>query len=217
MADILQTILQFLNVNCQYINCYYPNPFEGLFYLVLLPAAVLLAFLYIIFNNVLKLQHVGIKLLLTIVIFIFIIIEGWFTLFISIGPIWVFAVLILAVFIAIFGRWRRGRGPTGGGGAMPGIVRYGFQKAKKGGRKIGIEQEIDSAIKTLETTASELMNPRPGTDMGLLTREYRGALKDALDVTNKLKHQIGGESGDAITKPYFDRISAIQNEVKRRV
>ena len=57
MADILQMMIEFLRINCQTVNCYYPNPFEGLFYLILLPMVVLIAFVYIIFSVGLKIEQ----------------------------------------------------------------------------------------------------------------------------------------------------------------
>lgn len=206
-------ILQFLNVNCQYINCYYQNPFEGLFYLVLLPAAVLIAFLYILFANVLKIGHMGIRLILTIVIFIFIILQGWFTIFISIGPIWVMVVLVLAVFIAVFGRWRRSRAPSSGGG-MPGVVRYGFKKLEKGGGMTAKELEADSAIKTLQSVAADYMGATDRDEQGLLAGEYMKALEAALAAAKAVEKDVGGKSGELAADRFFKQITYVQDQVK---
>ena len=112
MADILQMMIEFLRINCQTVNCYFPNPFEGLFYLILLPMVVLIAFVYIIFSVSRIIEHKGIKLLIALVVLVFIILQGWFNFFIVFSWIWVIIIIIMGIWWSI----RRG-----GGGKMPSL------------------------------------------------------------------------------------------------
>ncbi len=114
MADILQMMIEFLRINCQTVNCYFPNPFEGIFYLILLPMVVLIAFVYIIFSVGLTIPHKGIRLLIALVVLVFIVLQGWFNFFISFSWIWVIIIIILGIWWSIKGRRE-------GGGKMPSL------------------------------------------------------------------------------------------------
>jgi hypothetical protein len=60
--------------------------------------------------------------------------------------------------------------------------------------------------------------PQSGSDQGLLVREYRGAMNQVKKSLNDWKKELGGgDMAEAVTDPYFKRISIIQEEVKRRV
>ncbi len=218
MADVLQMLLQFLNVNCGIVNCYYANIFEGLFYLILLPSFLLILFIYFLAGAVLgKLGGPSyLNMVLSIIIYIFIIIEGWYTIFISLGQVWI--ILVIVVGIIFFGlRHLRGGGapsvPTGGG--MPGILKYGVEKAKEAGGRTGVEKEISDRISNMRAIIGQMRNPSPGTDVGVVIGRYWQFKQAAESAIKSLEQLVGWPASKAITKKYWDEISKLTNEFEK--
>ncbi len=219
MVDVLQMLLQFLNVNCSVVNCYYPNVFEGLFYLILLPSFLLILFIYFLAGAVLgKLGGPGyLNIVLSIIIYIFIIIEGWYTFFISLGQIWI--ILVIVVGVLFFGlRHLRGGGapstPKAGGG-MPGILKYGVEKAKEAGGRTGVEKEISDRISNMKAIISQMRNPSAGTDVGVLIGRYWQFKQAAESAIKSLEHLVGWPASKAITKEYWVEVSKLTNEFEK--
>ena len=100
MADILQILQQFLcygNSDCiNMFNSYTYKPMEGLFYLVLFPTVFIIIFIYLLARRYFP-DHRGLNLLISIVFFAFIILQGWYHIFMMLGQIWYIAVMILGI------------------------------------------------------------------------------------------------------------------------
>jgi hypothetical protein len=116
--DFLQEIIRYLNINCSVVNCYYSNPMEGLFYLIFFPSIIVILFVYIL-SNAISVKatgdsHNGFRLLFGVAILIFIIMQGWFTVFVGLSKAWFIVTIVLlglwVMFRSLF------RGEEGGKG-----------------------------------------------------------------------------------------------------
>jgi hypothetical protein len=172
MADLLTQIVQFLGVNCNMVNCVYPNPMEGLFYLVLLPTVLIILFVYFISSLITRKlgSYAGAKLIIAIVVYIFIVIEQWYTLFISLAQIWIILVIIIGVILFIvrhFTGKREGEFPGGStvSSRLLGIPKKVWEKKvvkptlakieEKVGGKLGEEKYVDSCLSVLGQSISQ--------------------------------------------------------------
>ena len=165
MVDFLQQIIQFFNINCSVVNCYYANPLEGMFYLVFLPSILLILLIWFISDGVMsKLgrEHKGLSLLIALAVYIYIIIQNLYTLFVSLGQVWIVLVIIVGI---IWFALRMIFGRPGGGGAMPGLRSMPglggrlMEKAKRGG-KTRTEGGIEKTIKNIEATISQIKSAK---------------------------------------------------------
>ena len=121
MVEILQIIQDFLcygNYDCiSQFQQYYYKPMEGLFWLVFFPSVFIIVFIYLLSNKLFG-HHRGLKILISVAFFAFIILQGWYHLFIMLGNIWYIALIILGFFwLALYGL-RGGIGGGGGGGGQ---------------------------------------------------------------------------------------------------
>ena len=130
MADLLSMIIQFLNINCSFIECYQNNPLEAVFYLVFFPTVFIILFIYIISNVLVKGDGVkgpqGLRILVSVAIYMFIVIGGWYSLFVVVSKIWWLVIILLAGFW-IFVRHYFG-GSSKGSGGMPSAIITGIKK-----------------------------------------------------------------------------------------
>lgn len=140
MADILDILIEILRIDCSVVQCYYANPIEGLFYLFFFPTVFIILFIYIltsfIFRGGGKVR--GLKLLIALGAYAFIIFQYLYTFFAAVSQLW-WLLTILLVGLFAFVRYLFTGGKEGGGGGMPGVG---------GGSLRGVIKEMtDAAIK----------------------------------------------------------------------
>lgn len=140
MADILDILIEILRIDCSVVQCYYANPIEGLFYMFFFPTVFIILFIYIltsfIFRGGGKVR--GLKLLIALGAYAFIIFESLYTFFAAISHLW-WLLTILLVGLFAFVRYLFTGGHEGGRGGMPGVG---------GGSLRGVIKEMtDAAIK----------------------------------------------------------------------
>lgn len=127
-VDILQIVQQFLcygNNSCiTEFSQYTFKPMEGLFYLVFFPIVFIIIFIFLLSNKLFG-GHRGLKVLLSIAVFAFIILQGWYYMFMFLGKIWYIALIILGFFWLVLYGLRGGIGGGGGGGAQARTYKIG--------------------------------------------------------------------------------------------
>lgn len=230
MVDFLQQIIQFLNINCNIVKCYYPDPFEGLFYLVLLPTVLLILLIWFISDGVLSRigkAHKGVSLLIAAVVYIYIVIQELYTMFVSLGQVWIILVIIVGIIWfavrMIFGR--------GGGGAMPGFrgmpsgggkTRTFLKKVIKG--KTGRDEDINSKRDIIKSLFEQLKKSREsGSEMqtqGIIreiTRELGNMRQMIIDYKSELESGAGGsffaeEAASQAVKKHIDDYNDLINK-----
>lgn len=195
MADLLRMVAELLRINCNIVNCNYSDPLDGVFYLIILPSALLFFFVWLVENalasKVDKLNH-KIQFLIIIVVYIFIIINGYFTTIVAISQLWVYILLLggawlfIKTFLFPKGKNSNPKGGLMGVGALMGTK----DKIKNIGRlKKAIERKLDeveglidlarkdsdvastvhSVLAEIESLISELKREeKMGTDVNIL-------------------------------------------------
>lgn len=223
MADILQMMIEFLRINCQLVNCYYPNPFEGIFYLILLPMVILIAFVYIIFWAVIKIPHTGIRLLIALVVLIFIILQGWFNIFITLSWLWVILIIIMGIWWSIR---RKGPGESffggrGGGGKMPAAAGGLLEKVKGVTLDYGdLKKAAEQQLKEMEMIAANIKAAvNANRDPGYLFSDFetrRNNLVKILDNMSANANAIGGWAKiRSDHKGYYERMNRITDDIQK--
>jgi hypothetical protein len=116
MADIFEMLVDILKINQ---NLVYEYSSQGalyqLFYLILFPTLFIVIFIWILSNKVMS-QHKGLRLLLAVGVYAFIILQGYYSWFVMFSKYWLFGLIVLGFLYMIS---YRGGGIMGGGGAKP--------------------------------------------------------------------------------------------------
>jgi hypothetical protein len=216
MVDILQAIIAFLNINCSVVTCYYANPLEGLFYLFFFPTVFLILLVYIISNAALQGEGLpqGLRLLIGIAVYIFIILQGWFTFAVTLSRLWFILLPILGIIWFVM---RHFRGERRGG--FPAISRgpleYFKERAKAGGGRTGLEKMIENRIKTLEGILKEIKNPKPGSDVGILMARYWEVKTEAENAIKELERMVGWPTSKVVASKYWQKISDLTEKFEK--
>jgi len=123
MASILDIIIQILKIDCGVAQCYYPNEIEAMFYLFFFPTIFIILFIYILTNFIFRGggKIKGLRMLIAIGAYAFIVFEGLFTLVVSVSHLWWLLTIILIGLIAFIRFLFTGGREKGEGGRLPGI------------------------------------------------------------------------------------------------
>jgi hypothetical protein len=97
MASILDILIEILKIDCGIAQCYYANEIEAMFYLLFFPTIFIILFIYILTNFIFRGGGMvrGIRLLIAVGAYAFIVFEGWFTLVVSVSHLWWILTIIL--------------------------------------------------------------------------------------------------------------------------
>ena len=139
-------------------------PIGPLFYFLLFPAVFTIVFIFILMGSVvgggLK-EHAGLRILVGVTAFIFIIISGWYPIMLVLSEFWYIAAIILAGFWYFIGSHFGKSGGGGGGGGKGGgmsapiqLLKAGIvtQKMHTSGELNQISSHIDSCLTVVEET-----------------------------------------------------------------
>ena len=107
--DAARTCTDFINAQSHQVMA----PIGPLFYFLLFPSVFIILFIYFLSEFVIS-EHKGLRLLVGVTAFIFIIISGWYPLFLVLSEIWYIATIILVGFW-IFLKRLKGGGKKGSG------------------------------------------------------------------------------------------------------
>ena len=132
-------------------------PIGPLFYFLLFPIVFTILFIYILSSTILHGGNLtkGMRLLIGISVFIFIIISGWYPIMLVLSEFWFIMIILL------FGAWYFFRKHWGGGeakpkgGGMPGLAGIGGEITSRIYRDVTgqtgrLEKRVDLSIKEME-------------------------------------------------------------------
>lgn len=191
---LIEAILEFLRVNMSndfVQETLRQGPMESVFYLIFFPTVVIILFVFIISGWVIdritdRSGNNPLKLLVSVAFYAFIILQGYYTHFITLSRIW-FLVVGIIVGLWLFGRTfgprhREGGGGGGHGGGMPkgghgggGITDYAIRKMKNLVTKDeeDIDKEINDRFKHMEAIIDQMENADPqAVDLGHLYNQF---------------------------------------------
>ena len=158
MVDVIDLIVTFFQLQ-EHMDLVNKHAVEGpivqLFYLILFPIIFMLLIVYLVTSKGVISEKKYLKLLVSIAMMSFIIISGYYWIFVQFSEFWFFGLIILG-FIYFF--WSRGgtdHDDRGGGAQAKGVgaIRGDLFKVIKGkmtGETRRIEQRVDGALKELE-------------------------------------------------------------------
>ena len=231
MVDIVSILVDVLKIQCHNLSnpswCSAPAA-EAMFYLVLFPTAFILLLIYIITNFIFKGEGngpKGLRLLISITIYAFIVMQGHYTLFVSLSNFWwILVITLIAVWALVRhfagGGGQNGRGQGGAmgkiGGGVSGILKYGADRAKELGGPTGIEKKINDRIEKAEGVLNLLEKFPNATDVGDRMDRFDAYAKDAENLIEMLEKAVGftGKKTVARTKKHWDRLTRITKRFK---
>jgi len=182
-------------------------PFGQYIYFLFFPTVFLLLFLWIVFKDAIK-ANKGISLIATIAVYVFIIIQGLYPIFLALGELWIIVIFLLGFLYFIIHRFRGEGGGGGKGGGIGGLVGGGI-KAVGGWASGDIssrEKDIKDRIKELEDAAKNLDAAPKGTQASSEALiEFRAAEREARSAVEELKEfnvrfPVFGSKGRSIVK-----------------
>ncbi len=218
MATIPEMLQQFLcygNSNCmQEFQQYAYKPMEGIFYAVFFPIVFIIIFVYIV-STALSLKSRGIKMLIAVAVFAFIILQGWYHMFMMLGQMWLFVIVILGFFWVLVytfkGKKQEAHGRTGVAGAA-GAAGSIFARIAKNvsGEERDLEREIEMALNELKVVEKAVESGQEGA--------YR-TLASLLDRLHSLRAQyislLKGPGGLKYGGKFKHYESKIDSAIKR--
>ncbi len=136
-------------------------PFGQYIYFLFFPTVFLLLFLWIVFKDVVK-ANKGISLIASIAVYVFIIIQGLYPIFLWLGEAWIVVIFILGFLYLLTRRFRNedggGKGRMsipGGGGGMSAVAK-GISASRAFKKLTGAERSqaeyIMAQIELMEST-----------------------------------------------------------------
>jgi hypothetical protein len=211
MATILDILIQTLNIDCSVAQCSgYASEIEAMFYLFFFPTIFIILFIYIltsfIFRGGGKVR--GLKLLIAIGVYAFIVFEHMFTSVVAISRLWWLLTIILVGLFAFIrflftggreGEARGGLSGVGGGGFgefLHHVVRRVWYNAEEEifknlgletrGEKFDrqLEDKKNEILKKLEEHGASGLNP---SEKGLLLIAFGGRVKDLKAIEDEFK------------------------------
>jgi hypothetical protein len=114
-VDILEMLVEILKINQNYVAEYAAQGvLYQLFYLLFFPTIFIVIFVWILSHAIIG-EHKGLRLLLAVGVYAFIVLQGLYNWFVMLSKFWLFGLMFLGFIYFI--SYRGGRGGGGGGGA----------------------------------------------------------------------------------------------------
>ncbi len=232
MAEALEFLI---NILCQqntasycqsFINSY-PDPVQQIVFFVFFPFVFLILFVRVLSNGISSsstLNDARMNFLISIALFLFIIFQGWYHIFLNISKFWFIAVILLGGFWAFIHRMGPASGSGGGGGSVSrGRSAVGDFISRKMRNVITEEEEdlrkkIEDRFRRLEGLLSEIEKSPRGSE------GRRGAIMDYTAISTELerilkeygeKGKIGMFDVQKLAKGYWDRYSKLTERFER--
>lgn len=212
--EVVTLVTELLRINCNTVECFnYPSEIEALFYILFFPTILVILFVFILSNAIIGKAtddpkgHKGLRFLFAIAIYIFIILQGYFTMVVSLSKgWWMFTILLFGLWVFIGRFIGKGKdGGKGGGltrGALPGMTGVG-QKVYQ--RITQQEEAILESVKNEVRLMPELKKTNPAL-VDLKKRELEEQLNTILVANPEL----------AVLKPsLITRIEDLRKKVMR--
>ena len=118
VVDIFEMLIDILKINQSLVNDYASQgALYQMFYLFIFPTVFIVFFIWILSNSVIK-RHKGMRLLISLAVYAFIILQGYYSWFVMLSKFWLFGLMILGFLYLIIPRLTGGgaKGMTDGGG-----------------------------------------------------------------------------------------------------
>lgn len=202
------------------------GPMGPIFYFLLFPSVIIILFIYL--ASAMIISHVaedkagqGLRLLVAIAAFAFVIINGWYSLFLAISQVWFIVVVLL------FGFWWfiRGRSKQGG---MPSAVKsmgeeitgLASRKAKAAftGDEEDLRKKIKDRIDSLKSTLNSIEHPTRGTDVGAERENYwtvKTETEKLIELYSKTYEKALGKKVFKNSEKFWDEMTELTNRMKK--
>lgn len=200
---------------CQNFIQGYPDPLTQLIWLVFFPLVFLVIFIYFLSGVIIT--HKGMRTLLAVAIYLFIIFSNWYYIVLIVSKFWYVSLIILGG-LGIFVHKMSGGGNTvtqralsgggsseGGWAKVPGIIKYGLNRAKDLGDEDSLIKAIEELFKMQEGILNEMKKPSPGTNIGTVINGFRATRSETEDKIKLLEEKYGYTGKKTLTPKLWKR------------
>ncbi len=231
MVTVMDLVAQFFRISPQLVSKYAAQgQIYQIFYLVFFPTLFVLLFIYLLTSRGAIGLHRGFKVLISIAVYAFIILNGWYSYFIMLSEFWLFMLIILG---GVYFFWARGGtkggqlAQAGGGGQARGRSVFGnisgqlANRLKKGATHEIKDQEtmIENQLKALEQLLNQYNNVvhdlGPQTvDAGNIVREWGSMFSQVQASIQQYRDsiQVGGFAAGGKLKHFQDRLESMMKK-----
>jgi hypothetical protein len=201
-ADIFQFLIDILKISPNLVSEYAAQGvFYQIFYLFLFPTIFVIIFVWILTNKIMG-QHKGLRILLSVAVYAFIILQGYYTWFVMFSKYWLVGLITLGFFYFISYRGGGGaKAMTGGGrGILSSVfnqvnplgefrneadmvktnINFIFSKVsedKKQGRAGHYEEIINETHRTIDDLAKKAAGGRKNPEIDKMKRNLEKAME----------------------------------------
>jgi hypothetical protein len=156
-TDVFQFLVDIFKINQNLVNEYASQgPLYQMFYLFVFPAIFIIIFIWILTNRIMG-EHKGLRILLSVGVYAFIILQGYYSWFAMLSKFWFFGLLVLGFlyFISYRGGGGKGKGAQGmtsegGKGALARLE--GRLTMKITGQEKQMYRRIEADLRKLEAS-----------------------------------------------------------------
>ena len=191
LFEILRDLLCYGNYECaNTFNQYAYKPIEGLFFTVFFPILYIMIFVYIV-SGAIGLNNKGFRVLIGVGLFAFIILQGYYNIFLIISKLWMFSLLLLGFLWFFIHTFTKGsaKGRTGSGEGLMGKAMSRVMHDVKGDTR-RLESQIERAIAGVDIIVKSL--ERGDKDAWRMAAD---AIKRLEDLRNELVEMMKGPGG----------------------
>ena len=224
----MDLVAQFFRISPQLVSKYAAQgQIYQIFYLVFFPTLFILLFIYILTSRGPIGLHRGFKILVSVAVYAFIILNGWYSYFVMMSEFWMFLLILMGV---VYFFWARGGtkggqlAQAGGGGQARGRSVFGnisgqlANRLKKSATNELHDQEslIENQLKAMEqllhqyNTIIHDQGPRT-VDAGNIVREWGSMFSQVQSAMQQYREniQVGGVATGGKLKQFQEKLNKI--------
>jgi hypothetical protein len=192
MPDIIDILVNILKIDPQLVSQYAPQgPMYQMFYLFIFPTLFIIVFVYVLSRRVME-RHTGLRILIAVAIYIFIILQGYYNWFVYLSKFWLFGLIFLGFVYLIMGRG--GERPEGGAkGKVLGTRGVGFRLRR------AVEDKLGFSL-------------NPITDFAAIA-DVDQALREKIKERSRLEKLLQKTTSEEERKYLMDQLGRIEREI----
>jgi ribosomal protein S11 len=133
-------------------------------------------------------DHKGIKLLIAVAAFIFIILQGWYPIILALGELWFVVIPIIFLWYFVMRHFGKGGGMPGGGMSGAGGGLWGLFKKRAWNEATGFRGDYEKSL--------------------------NAALNSMAAMVEKMEHSHGADDVDAVYRAFSERADAADRLLK---
>lgn len=222
--DAARSCTDFINASSHQVMA----PIGPLFYFLLFPSVFIILFIYFLSNRLMS-EHKGMRAIIAITVFIFIVISGLYPVALVLSELWyIFIVIFLGMWVFFFRGKGAGRqegkmsvGDGVGGGFIRDIGNFAKSKAKNivTGDEKDLEKKINDRLSNMRGLVEGYRKAAPGSEGAAQIYQQFWVIKQDTEMAIDSLSKMQKISGLSITnkkkiQDYWSKINKLSSEIE---